>query len=760
MFFFHSRYLKIRLLGYTSKFQRKENIMKRLYYLIVVLCLMFFLFTSTYAGVFKWIKVGKYQCYVLDSADECESKVRKGSYYYYHGFIDYMYESRGWAIGARDWIDEKGKTLPVKVTAQGLEGVDELYEIMPVPDAEGITIRRYMRYQRPTITVDGVKISEPFPFDEADEVNPNKIPGTADIMVESRINTSIGVTIHQRALAWSQKNHDDYVIYIWTFKNTGNIDLDPNIELPNQTLKDLYFFRSNRDTKHISNPRGSWWHSAYGEHIGDSLRIQYFYSSRAPSATYDSFGNIENKANGFPVNPEYTGEATLHVDKSPSNHKDDPSQPQMTDAGNIMLIFFLSPSGKLTSSDDMQLYQTMQYSTVPIQPGWAYMDDPDIYPGTHHAKRFENSFYKYPDDPFGRAHLLTMSACGPYTLAPGDSITIIRASVLGLISPEKAWEVGDKWVKGTAAPPTGMVFGVTDNLPPPFKKYPDFYKADAISTEYNNWAKDCWVATGKDSLFQNAWNAQWNVRNNYNVPTAPPPPSIEVKSLPDRIKIAWGTESESVSDFAGYRVYKTLGSPYYSQKNKVVVGSFGNFVPIFECGKGTANTLTHSYEDMAAKRGVAYYYYVTAFDDGIGNIIDVHGKKEILESGQYLNMTTVGAYLTRPAGTLSTARVVPNPFNISAGALQYPGQPDKIMFLDLPAYCTIKIYTESGDLIKTLYHTSGSGDESWGVILEEHSATDTGQIIVSGIYIAVIIKNNEDGTPTGEKTVLKFVVVR
>ena len=718
---------------------------------------MFFLFTSTYAGVYKWIRVGKYQCYVVDSGSEAAKTVRAGTCYYYDGFINYMYYFRAWALAARDWIDENGNTLPVKVSSQGTAAEDELISTIPVPDAEGITIRRYRRFQTPAIIVDGVKLDEPFPFDEADEVNPDKILGTADIMVESRINTSIGVTIHQRALGWSQTNHDEYVIYIWTFKNTGNIDLDDEIELPNQTLNDLYFYRVNRSNKWHVSPKGTNWHSAYGEHVADSLRMVYWYSSRAPKATYDSFGNIDSKSTGFPKNPEYTNEAFLHVDKSPSDATDDPSQPQMTDTGSTELPFIKFPSSAQSPAEALLLYQTMQYGFVPYYPGWAYMDDPDIYPGTHHAVRFDEMDYKYPDNPWGYGHVCSFAACGPYTLKPGESITMIRASVLGTISPENGWEVGRAWVNGTCEPPEGCVFSVTDNLPPQYKKFPELYEADNISTEYNNWAKDCWICTGKDSLFINTWAAQWNVRNDYDVPIPPPSPSVEIASRPNKVKITWGDESESVSDFAGYRVYRASGSPYYSEEENVVVGKWER---IFECGKGTPNALTHSYDDATAQRGLAYFYYVSAFDDGIGNIPDANGKRESLESGQYLNMTMIPAYLTKPAGTISTVRVVPNPFNIGAAELQYIGEPDKIMFIDLPAYCTIKIYTESGDLAKTLYHTSGDGDESWGRLTEEHSTTDTGQIIVSGIYIALIEENNEDGSPTGNSTAVKFVIVR
>ena len=82
-----------------------------------------------------------------------------------------------------------------------------------------------------------------------------------------------------------------------------------------------------------------------------------------------------------------------------------------------------------------------------------------------------------------------------------------------------------------------------------------------------------------------------------------------------------------------------------------------------------------------------------------------------------------------------------------------PGEPNKIMFLDLPLECTIKIYTETLELIKTIDHY-GSGDEAWGVALNDHMTTETGQLVVSGLYIAHI------ETPDGESTMRKFVIVR
>ena len=731
--------------------------MKRTYFIIVLFCFIFSLLSinAVMASKLKNVRVGNYQCWVIDSADESKSIGGTNGAYYYHGFIDYMSYRKGWALGAKDWVDENGVTHDVKVTVNGTEVSDEIIDNIPIPDKDGKTIHRYRRYQPPTVSVDGFRSSSPFPLNDADEVNPGKIPGTADIMVESWANTSIGVTIHQQVFAWSQVNHDDYVVYKYTFVNNGNIDLDPEIELPNNTLNDFYFLRTARSNKHHGSPRGTNWHSSTGEFMSDSLRMVYYYSSRAPAATYDSYGNIESLTTGFPVNPEYAGEVILHADTSPTDGSDNPAQPQMTDTGNSEEQAFKNASSRLNPAQVQTVYQIMQLGFVGFYPEWNYIDGPDVYPNTHHAVRFEDIGFQFPDEPWGRGHNNSFYSFGPYNLAHGDSITFIWAAIAGSISPEKGWEIGKDWVNGTVTPPEGFSWNngaPVDNLPPPFKAFPEYYE-----NSENNWAKDCWVSTGKDSLFKNAWAAQWNARNNFNVPVAPPAPSVTITSLPDRIKIDWdGTEqgTEQASDFAGYRVYRAVGGVYYSEDGGVTVGKWSK---VFECGAGTENPqVVHSFEDKTAERGKAYHYYVTAFDDGSDNGPDVYNPEggASLESGRLLNQSIQGAHLTRSAGTsLSKVRVVPNPFNISAAELQYPGEPDKIIFMDLPLECTIKIYTQSGDLVKTIEHY-GSGDESWGFLKNEHSVTETGQIIVSGLYIAYI------ETPSGESQFVKFVVVR
>ena len=86
----------------------------------------------------------------------------------------------------------------------------------------------------------------------------------------------------------------------------------------------------------------------------------------------------------------------------------------------------------------------------------------------------------------------------------------------------------------------------------------------------------------------------------------------------------------------------------------------------------------------------------------------------------------------------------------------------RIFFYNIPAFCRIKIFTERGDLIETLEHTDGSGDEPWD------SITSSRQVVVSGLYIAHIEVTEDYADPItgeilyrkGESTIKKFVIVR
>jgi len=81
-----------------------------------------------------------------------------------------------------------------------------------------------------------------------------------------------------------------------------------------------------------------------------------------------------------------------------------------------------------------------------------------------------------------------------------------------------------------------------------------------------------------------------------------------------------------------------------------------------------------------------------------------------------------------PSADLERVRVVPNPYR-GAEAWDQPGA-NELHFINLPSQSTIKIYTVSGDLVRTLKHSDPVRDfEKWDL------KSDHLKDVASGIYI-------------------------
>jgi len=100
-------------------------------------------------------------------------------------------------------------------------------------------------------------------------------------------------------------------------------------------------------------------------------------------------------------------------------------------------------------------------------------------------------------------------------------------------------------------------------------------------------------------------------------------------------------------------------------------------------------------------------------------------------------------------------KVVPNPY-IVHHEWQYSFEYRRVKFINLPAECTLRIFTLAGELIRVIkhHHTTGSGvvndaggDEWWDML------SDTRNRVVSGVYIFHV--QSDVGEQTG-----KFVIIR
>ena len=163
---------------------------------------------------------------------------------------------------------------------------------------------------------------------------------------------------------------------------------------------------------------------------------------------------------------------------------------------------------------------------------------------------------------------------------------------------------------------------------------------------------------------------------------------------------------------------------------------------------------------------VYYYVNVTAFDYG-----SPQSGLDALETSK-----TVNPKLTYPLNTVQDVEqedlkvyVYPNPYRINTDGTDYLGQgyegrdsdysdpvPERerrIHFANLPAQCTIRIFSLDGDLIRELSHDVDPGDplashDTWDMI------TRNTQSVVSGIYYWTVEAPGEE-TQIGKLVIIK-----
>jgi len=768
--------------------------------LILILLLVFFLVGGVEAQVVKMIKVGKTEARIYDHG--CQSHdvyshsmvtYFRGSYVteadaYQNTWPGGLLKSGGMLFGARNWTDTNGTTWDAMLTGHNTRLRDvETYQFA-VPDEDGYTLRRYMRYPLPKIIVDGNHTEDPFPT-SGDEVAPEKILGTADVMIESNVRMHMGLDVKQRVLAWSQPDHDDYVIWDWTFVNTGNVDLDDSVELPGQTLEDVYIVRVNE-----AFPNGSGDNKALGTFAGttenndtslsypqddDSLRIDFFTPLRAGSADKDSYGfNVASNVWNILTGARFAGSAVLFAPKNTDVQQfpntpasNDPAQPSMhtsllAEPTWILLHNeILADFPDMTEDEFIAAYEVMKKgvfgidTTIPNYQETYYMSEVyDVYDTTASGAP---TYYEQPIDRWGeldpdrgyvyaldipwlRFDVQTHWSIGPYQMGFGDTLRYVYAYVGGAISRKTSYLLGEAWDNGEAASYGWLAEMDSAEMVEELRRrdpiFNVYYDIDGFKNPLtvNDIAKDLMVATGKDSLFNNGMNAQRNFNMNYEIPESPAPPSVfEVSSMPDMIKLTWSyEEGDEPSNLKNFNIYRASGDYVYSKQGEIVLGDW-ELVDSVDAG----DTL---YEDTNVASAHDYYYAITA-ESSSG-----------VESGMFLTMTKLAAQLqSYPGDSLEAVRVVPNPLNINSSArTRYPeGEGLKLAFVELPPVCTISILTESGNLVRTIEHDNGSGTEIWEY-KKQPALTNSDQQPASGIYIAHIV------TPDGKYVSRKFVIIR
>lgn len=290
----------------------------------------------------------------------------------------------------------------------------------------------------------------------------------------------------------------------------------------------------------------------------------------------------------------------------------------------------------------------------------------------------------------------------------------------------------------------------------------------------------------KNQLYKNARNALVLYNSGFKPVKAPEPPKVEVVPGDGKNVLYWSLNSESDPEFEGYKIYRSAdnGLTWGSQSFNDFEGGI-HYVPLVQFDKidginGNYRTLpefawyylgddkglppikvidndslsffkmgdtVRVFIDDNVINGLNYRYYIAAYDTGNG----ITGPLENTPvTKPKIGTNTVEAVPHAPVSyaSLSQVKVVPNPYIVANGWEQ--GDERQIQFTHLPQTATIRILNSSGDLIKTIYH-----DQSNSIapsIAKWDLKNENQQLVAPGLYFFHV--ESSEGNTSG-----KFIII-
>ena len=250
------------------------------------------------------------------------------------------------------------------------------------------------------------------------------------------------------------------------------------------------------------------------------------------------------------------------------------------------------------------------------------------------------------------------------------------------------------------------------------------------------------LPVGLDSLKNTIARAQLLSDNNFQLTSVPPPsPEIDIIPIPQdqSITISWDPIDQTwidpisgiteISEFKVYRADRSFIGPY-------------TLVRRIRPGRETDRTRYFDeeinkwvFEDQSISLGAGYYYTVTSLDaEGDESWFTNRNEEPVFAS-------------SNAASDALNVTVFPNPFREISG-FPTSGAENSIVWTKLPANCTIRIYTSSGEIIKTLEHNNPNvGEEVWNQL------TDARQQAAPGIYFWTV--TSDVGNAKGSLIIIK-----
>jgi hypothetical protein len=609
---------------------------------------------------------------------------------------------------------------------------------------------------------------ENFPVLSDGRLNPGYNPDEAEEIITSQWATTTGITVTRTSRAWSYPDYDDLIIYEYEMEYTGDTDGNPETIEKDTTLTDVMFsfsygfgpsmygYQRNYESwkyqagMYRGDQRGffdaSLWLS-FNMDIETNLDTLLAAKPEPDPSNFLRFSQTKEHGGGL-CSPQAPGWCMLYYDTthlaicnpydttSTSNNESEATQYLATSSGAYYEIdqnlHMLQPFRQKVGTGNTGSVKMMSGQGLnPSERSNPYKPVSTTWPITPEGWLGRSAYnYRQSNDAVQRYMIF-----GPYTMHKGDKVKFALAEVIGYgAQAGKNVEGGQQTTQWAPIPSLDrkvVIKGqtMTEHYLTDFG-YPDYVNSN-VKTVQDAAIKSFEAYRGQDTLNLPAFPEQSPRNGIYKIPMPFPAPAIFVTNTAKAdVNIRWGRNVES---FANSRLMAPL-SRFKIYKSVTPMGPWDS-IKVINVGEELNPSGEYEYLDVDPnfKIGEKRYYAVTSVDTKNN------------ESGK-----TNSYHLTKQIGAvdkLGKVFVVPNPF-IQKSGYQGEGVDDEIGFYALPARCTIRIFSYSGQLLETIEHDAPIYTTEW------FQTSHNGQQMASGIYFYVVT------TPQGDKSSGKFVIIR
>jgi len=577
---------------------------------------------------------------------------------------------------------------------------------------------------------------------------------------EATWDTDVGITVTRRSYAWGFPGASDFIVYDYTFTNTGRVvsnvvgEVVPNVGDFQQTLSDVYFaFHSaisvstksqinfHSDLVGIAAGAFGWQPESYHDyyHVSDdeTLVFSYNYNGGAEPTPWDTFPIKEGEAwrqrfGDELQSPAAFGWLALYADPD----DDDPAGADGP-APDVLRVDDHKQGTFQGRSFDMERFSVAGYGEEDF---YTFMTTPD-----------RQSALGNTGD---RLNIYTLSY-GPYTMAPGESVRIVVAEIAGVMD-YNAVNAGDP----DGAFPDATIAAIEANA--------------ELARNAVAWGLGATVDAGGVSLPLAA-----------DVPEPPPAPVTDAVNASQgtelaAIAVTWDDVAETTTitdgsggvfydgarDLDGYRIYRSTDFQFVADTQPSVFRGAAwtllRDIPIAEAQRYfDAELGRYRFVDEEVEFGRRYGYYVAAYNSDPGtwtsaNGTVVSGLPELV-SGSYNRDPVPASAVAGPVESFDVY-AVPNPYVFGDPQRSYfegavPSR--RIEFRNLPERATIRIYTISGDLIRTIPHSPVQYEGNLSGTAVWDQTTDSGLLVAPGLYIYHVSSEELDRQLTGKVMIIR-----